>query len=839
MGKSPNLCFKIIPCAADSTDVDDDLSPAEGKQSSDKRRWSFRKRSARHQVLSNTVISEPRVVSFDKKKPEATTDKLYPAKDSSVPAKSPVREPGNALSPLASASIEQANSTATLSFAVVNTDVPPVTELVNQAVPFTSAIVNSEERAAAGTCKVTTTIEDNLQEKERVAVVIQASARRFLAQRELQKLKNVVKLQAAVRGHLVRKQAIGTLRCVQAIAKLQILVRVRRARQGQLLEKGVGREMNNEEFQMKKSSDAKSMQVSSTVQKLLSNGFARQLLESAPKSKPVHISCDPLRYDSSWQWLERWMAVTSSKSGQQQELDSSLGYQEEKENINSSHAELDVFPVLGASTLSGPKLSAKDSTAASGEGDSKTGSYVKFESQAPSIVADQCLNFLEEHEKEHSQGEDDICMNAKNFGQTVAGVENPDTGLQFERSDYPNYTDSEVDNLTSTTKTAASDLLETEGKKFDLWSRKSRNPAFAAAQAKFEELSTASKASRSVSISQDAAPESKANHSQIVSVAKNKDFSSIEKSTAQNLVIQVAPSECGTEISISSTLDSPDRSETDGGEIVLEIDTPRGGTHNVDSGASDVFDLDNMKTEAQILSAASVEFKGQRLAADEENTANYVTAVGPVNMDQPPVKTISNGNCNQHENLKEQAYRSSPERSPGNDAPASESHDTPSSQVSIQSRTSKSQNNNPVRKPKPKSGNKSLSSNGKIDSDERSSSEHLPKEEKNANRRSSFGIAKLDLCDNEPRRSSSNSVPSYMQATESAKAKAHGSVSLKSSPDVHDIENHTKKRHSLPMVDEKQGSFPRVQRSVSQTQQSSKRTNSHSPHSSAERRWQR
>ena len=43
------------------------------------------------------------------------------------------------------------------------------------------------------------------------------------------KLKNVVKLQAAVRGHLVRRQAVGTLRCVQAIVKMQALVRARRA----------------------------------------------------------------------------------------------------------------------------------------------------------------------------------------------------------------------------------------------------------------------------------------------------------------------------------------------------------------------------------------------------------------------------------------------------------------------------------------------------------------------------------------------------------------------------------------------------------------------------------
>lgn len=50
------------------------------------------------------------------------------------------------------------------------------------------------------------------------------------AQKSLLELKNVVKLQAAVRGHLVRRHAVGTLRCVQAIIKMQAIIRARRAR---------------------------------------------------------------------------------------------------------------------------------------------------------------------------------------------------------------------------------------------------------------------------------------------------------------------------------------------------------------------------------------------------------------------------------------------------------------------------------------------------------------------------------------------------------------------------------------------------------------------------------
>ena len=39
----------------------------------------------------------------------------------------------------------------------------------------------------------------------------------------------MVKLQAAVRGHMVRRHAVGTLHCVQAIVKMQTLVRARYA----------------------------------------------------------------------------------------------------------------------------------------------------------------------------------------------------------------------------------------------------------------------------------------------------------------------------------------------------------------------------------------------------------------------------------------------------------------------------------------------------------------------------------------------------------------------------------------------------------------------------------
>nr|GMD95898.1 protein IQ-DOMAIN 31-like [Ipomoea batatas] len=145
------------------------------------------------------------------------------------------------------------------------------------------------------------TLPEDTWKLEQAATKAQAAFRGYLARREFQTLKGIIRFQAVIRGHLVRRQAVATLYCLQGIVKLQALVRgqiVRRSTIGsEIFSKKI---LGNEELGYFKSD------TSSPVKEIVKNAFTEKLLSSLPTAMPLQIQYGPGEPNSVQEWLMRW-----------------------------------------------------------------------------------------------------------------------------------------------------------------------------------------------------------------------------------------------------------------------------------------------------------------------------------------------------------------------------------------------------------------------------------------------------------------------------------------------------------------------------------------------------
>ncbi|XP_004238337.2 protein IQ-DOMAIN 32 [Solanum lycopersicum] len=862
MGKSTaSSCLKIIACGSDSVDRDELEAHPESKSSSDKRGWSFRKKSTRHRVLSNSVVSE--TPSGNKDWPEAANANLQTQSNSTIPEKASVVQWADEKPQFST--VEKSQVSADEKPQILEDETPLVSvdkkpqvsadekpRVSTDAKPQLLVEVSADEKPLISEEEKLEVSEDekpnisidekppiSSEEKSLVsdlvdakqsesviiagfndakadvipdehALVIQTAVRAFLARRAQLKQKHITKLQAAVRGHLVRRQAVGTLRCVQAIVKMQILVRARhtnRIAEGSSIK---------EKLKGKENSGTKSEFTYISISKLLSNSFAQQLLESTPRTKSINIKCDPSKSDSAWKWLERWMSVASpgNQPSPQSELSAD---QPENEPIEHPSNLIENEVQLDSESMDFRQGEEASLSAVPSESDDN---LITYDADSLDFQANTPFSPPQPQNVDEKTSRDDTFCSIPTQHKEAKAL--PET----EPNSFPANTEVERED------THSLELSETESKKILHGSRKASNPAFIAAQTKFEELTLAAKSTKDSSLPNHKTEDESSEDT--FSTITNHSFGARDAAPSENSVphstrAQVGGSECGTELSISSTLDSPDRSEVGGHVFEQELPSNGGTDHHKSNGYPHIED-----DSTNDLSHSDYVQAGREDPTDDAKHVDVMVSSDLSPEEQKPENNSVNVQIEQ-EARTDRLDKSSPDASPRSHITVPESQGTPSSQVSVNPKKIRSEKSGSI--PKRRSAPAGKKSPSKLNhAPGTTSSEQLSKDHKNEKRRNSFGSTKAGQADQEARdNSTSSSLPSYMQATESARAKAIPNSSPRSSPDVHNKDEYIKKRHSLPGSNGRQGS-PRIQRSLSNAQQGAKGNGTQSPQ---ERKWQR
>ncbi|XP_020585656.1 protein IQ-DOMAIN 1-like [Phalaenopsis equestris] len=127
------------------------------------------------------------------------------------------------------------------------------------------------------------------------AIKIQATFRGYLARRALRALRGLVKLQALVRGNIVRKQAAETLRCMQALVRVQARARTCRA----LLSETSRSSKSSRSNPGPPTPEKYESTLRSTASKTNRSG---SLMRDSSKKTRMDYS-----HKEHWNWLDQWM----------------------------------------------------------------------------------------------------------------------------------------------------------------------------------------------------------------------------------------------------------------------------------------------------------------------------------------------------------------------------------------------------------------------------------------------------------------------------------------------------------------------------------------------------
>ncbi|CAN8266718.1 unnamed protein product [Cochlearia groenlandica] len=135
---------------------------------------------------------------------------------------------------------------------------------------------------------------------EEAAKKVQAAFRARQAREEFEMLKGVIRVQAVIRGHLVRRQAVATYSCIWGVVKLQALVRGKKARSSEI---GLQLRKANTETESSVTLQGSTYTWLGNPTKL---SMIDKLLVSSPTTLPLKIQYGPENSNSAEVWLERW-----------------------------------------------------------------------------------------------------------------------------------------------------------------------------------------------------------------------------------------------------------------------------------------------------------------------------------------------------------------------------------------------------------------------------------------------------------------------------------------------------------------------------------------------------